>query len=180
MAAKTYLSAKEYQRDMWNLAARIRRGTWRPDYLVGLWRGGAPVAIHVHEFLKASGWKTEHLPLKCWSYTGIGENGNEVKFFGGEAVFSLFKPGDKVLFVDDVFDTGQTAAAIVGEMAKIGADAKIACVYWKKDNNRTALAPDFTVRTLGNEWLVFPHEIDGLTSEEIAQKDGYLNELLKV
>ena len=41
---KHYLSADQYQRDMWGLAANIRKSGWKPDFLVGLWRGGAPVA----------------------------------------------------------------------------------------------------------------------------------------
>lgn len=176
---KTYLSANDYQRDVWCLAAAIRKSEWKPDYLIGLWRGGAPVAIGVHEFLKATGWKIEHLPLKCFSYTGIGEQGDRVEFFAGDAVFSLLKPGDKVLFIDDVFDTGRTAKAVMEKTAKTGADARFAAVYWKKEKNLTALAPDYLARELGGEWLVFPHEIEGLTPEEIREKNEYLADLMK-
>lgn len=176
---KTFLSAEEYQHDIWKLAAEIRKSEWKPDYLIGLWRGGAPVAIGVHEFLKATGWKIEHLPLKCFSYTGIGEQVDHVEFFAGDAVFSMFESTDKVLFIDDVFDTGRTAKAVMEKMAKIGADARFAAVYWKKDKNLTALTPDYTARVLGGEWLVFPHEIEGLTSEEVRQKDEYLADLMK-
>ena len=44
---KHYLSANQYQSDMWRLASVIRKSGWKPDFLVGLWRGGAPVAIAV-------------------------------------------------------------------------------------------------------------------------------------
>lgn len=176
---KTYLSANEYQRDLWRLAAKIRRGDWRPDYLVGLWRGGAPVAIAVHEFLRYTGWNVSHLPLKCFSYTGIGEQASEVGFFAGEPVFSLFKPGEKVLFIDDVFDTGKTAEAVLAKTRASGADARFAAVYWKKENNATAFAPDYVARELGLEWLVFPHELEGLTAEEIRAKDALLADLMK-
>ena len=44
---KHYLSADDYLRDQWRLAELVRGGCWRPDFLVGLWRGGAPVAIAV-------------------------------------------------------------------------------------------------------------------------------------
>lgn len=175
---KHYLSANEYQADIWRLAAAIRASGWRPDYLVGLWRGGAPVAISVHEFLRAAGWDVRHLPLKCWSYTGIGESSSEVAFLFEKEVFSLFKPGEKVLFLDDVFDTGRTAAAVVKRMADTGAEAKVACVYRKREMNQTAIKPDFIAKDIGGEWIVFPHEIDGLTREEIAEKDPALAELL--
>lgn len=174
---KHYLTADEYQTDIWHLAARIRRSDWRPDYLVGLWRGGAPVAISVHEFLKATGWAIQHLPLKCWSYTGIGENASEVKFLFEDSFFGLFKPGDRVLFLDDVFDTGRTAAAVLSRMARTGAESRIACVYWKSEKNQTTIKPDYVERVLDGEWIVFPHEIDGLSPEEIRKKDSNLADL---
>ena len=119
---KIYLQASDYQRDIWRLAAAVRMGGWKPDFLVGLWRGGTPAAISVHEFLKVTGWSVRHAPLKCSSYDGIGSNEGEVRFFGGEAIFGAFRPGDKVLFVDDVFDTGKTAEAVAQVIADTGAE----------------------------------------------------------
>ena len=123
---KTYLAADEYLRDQWRLAAEVRRSGWRPDWLVGLWRGGAPAAISVHEFLKVSGWSLRHVPLKCASYDGIGSNDGEVVFTLGDEVFGMFRSGERVLFVDDVFDTGKTVAAVRARMASSGAEAKFA------------------------------------------------------
>jgi uncharacterized protein len=39
-------------------------------------------------------------------------------------------------------------------------------VYYKPARNRSNLNPDFYVRAT-DQWLVFPHEVDGLTREEI-------------
>ena len=177
-AAKRYLSADECLRDAWRLAAAVRGSGWRPDWLVGLWRGGTPAAIAVHEFFKASGWDVRHLPLKCWSYTGIGESSDTVRFLFGDEVFGMFRPGDKVLFVDDVFDTGGTAVAVVERSRRIGIDGKYACLYWKRPQNRTALAPDFYVADTGGDWLVFPHEFEGLSADEVREKDARLAELV--
>ena len=175
---KRYLSADEYLRDQWSLAADIRVCGWRPDWLVGLWRGGAPVAIAVHEFFKASGWNIRHVPLKCASYSGIGSNAGEVVFTLGEEIFGMFGKGEKVLFVDDVFDTGKTAAAVAARMAGIDAEMKLACVYWKPGKNKTALKPDFFVRDIGDDWIVFPHEIEGLAQAEVREKSPFLADLL--
>ena len=174
---KLYLDASEYQRDIWRLAAAVRKSGWKPDYLVGMWRGGTPPAIGVHEFLKVSGWKILHAPLKCASYDGIGKNDGGVTFFCGEAIFGRFRPGDKVLFVDDVFDTGKTAEAVVAKMASTGAEHRFACVYWKAVKNQTSLKPDYFVRDIGGDWLVFPHEMDGLSPEELREKDPFLADL---
>lgn len=177
---KKYLGAAEFLHDQWRLAASIRASGWRPDWLVGLWRGGAPVAIAVHEFLKASGWNVRHVPLKCASYDGIGKNEGDVVFTLGDEVFSMFGKDEKVLFVDDVFDTGKTAEAVCRRMSCVGAEAKLACVYWKPGKNQTALRPDFYAKDIGDDWIVFPHEIDGLSADEAREKSPFLAELLSI
>ena len=178
MNGKHYINATEYLHDTWRLASMVRTGGWRPDFLVGLWRGGAPVAVAIHEFLKVTGWNVQHIPLKCASYTGIGANSGEVVFTHGDIVFGMFRKGDKVLVIDDVFDTGKTAAAVKARMDAIGTEMRLACVYWKPEKNDTSLRPDYFVKNVGLNWIVFPHEIDGLTSEEIVEKDPALAEIL--
>ena len=176
-AVKKYLTADVCLRDAWRLASAIRGSGWRPDWLVGLWRGGTPTAIAVHEFFKATGWNVRHLPLKCWSYTGIAESSEKVEFLFGDEVFGLFSPDDKVLFVDDVFDTGGTAAAVAERSRLAGVEGKYACLYWKRPQNKTSLVPDFYVADTGGDWLVFPHELDGLSADEVREKDPLLHKL---
>ena len=178
MNEKRYIGAEGYLRDSWRLAASVRSGAWRPDFILGLWRGGAPVAIAVHEFFKVTGWDVQHIPLKCVSYTGMGENEGDVEFTHGDIVFGMFRAGDRILVVDDVFDTGKTAAAVKRRIDAIGADMRMACVYWKPEKNLTDLKPDYFVRDVGGEWIVFPHEIDGLTDGEIRSKDPVLADLI--
>ena len=175
---KHYLSADEFLHDSWRLAASVRDSGWKPDVLIALWRGGAPVGVAVHEYFKASGWNVRHIPLKCESYTAIGENAGTVKFYHGDIVFGMLRNGDKVLVVDDVFDTGKTAKAVKEQIGATGAEMRLACVYWKPGKNTTDLKPDYFCRDVGNEWIVFPHEIEGLTREEIAEKDPLLSSLL--
>ena len=175
---KHYRSADEYLRDSWRLAASVRKSGWKPDILIALWRGGAAVGVTLHEYFKVSGWDVRHIPLKCASYSGIGENAGEVVFTLGEEIFGMLRPGDKVLVVDDVFDTGKTAKAVSERVAKTGAEMRLACVYWKPEKNKTGMKPDYFVKDVGLEWIVFPHEIEGLTNEEIAVKDPLLASLL--
>ena len=178
MNDKHYLSADEYLRDTWRLAAAVRESGWQPDILIALWRGGAPVGVALHEYFKVIGWKLQHIPLKCASYTGIGENPGGVAFTHGDIVFGMLRKGDKVLVVDDIFDTGKTAAAVKQRIDEIGAEMRMACVYWKPEKNKTNLRPDYFVKDVGLDWIVFPHEIEGLTKEEIAVKDPFLAGLL--
>ena len=178
-AGKKYISGDEYLRDMWRLAAAVRKSGWQPDLLIALWRGGAPVGVAMHEFFKITGWDVKHIPLKCASYTGIGQNAGVVEFTHGDIIFGMLRKGDRVLVVDDVFDTGKTAAAVKERIDRTGAEMKMACVYWKPDKNITPLKPDYFVKDVGLDWIVFPHEIEGLTKEEIERKDPVLAGLLQ-
>ena len=175
---KHYLSADEYLRDTWRLAAAVKNSGWRPDILIALWRGGAPVGVAMHEYFKVVGWPLQHIPLKCASYDGIGSNPGIVEFTHGDIVFGMLRKGDKVLVVDDVFDTGKTAAAVKARIDAVGAEMKMACVYWKPQKNITALQPDWYVKDVGLDWIVFPHEIEGLTPDEVREKDPELAMLM--
>ena len=177
MAGKRYLSADEFLHDSWRLASAVRKSGWQPDILIALWRGGAGVGVALHEFFKATGWNVRHIPLKCASYTGIGENAGDVVFTLGEEIFGMLRPGDKVLVVDDVFDTGKTARAVKSRIDAAGAEMRMACVYWKPEKNKTDMKPDYYTKDVGLEWIVFPHEIEGLTPAEIAEKDSLLASL---
>ncbi len=179
MDTKVYIDPKEYLHDAWRLARQIYESGWRPDILIALWRGGAAPGAAIHEFLKVKGLALRHVSIKCSSYTGIGTSESTVTFdeHAAHALASLV-PGTKVLFIDDVFDTGRTAAAVHERMAAAGCEMRLACVYWKPSQNVTPYTPDYFVEKI-ERWIVFPHEIEGLTPEEVARKDPVLAELLK-
>ena len=174
---KMYLDSREYLRDTWRLARRIMDSGWRPEVLIALWRGGAAPGAAIHEFFAYHGVKLRHMPVKCASYSGIESNAGAVVFSCADEVFSKLPPGTRVLVVDDIFDTGKTAAAIKAKMTALGVDMRLACVYWKPGKNTTNLEPDFYTKKLDNSWIVFPHEMEGLTPEEIREKDPVLAEL---
>ncbi len=173
---KVYIDARDFLRDGWRLARKILDSGWRPDWLIALWRGGAPVGAAVHEFFKCHGLSPRHAALKSHSYTGIAESSDTVEFEFAESVFAAIRPGERVLVVDDVFDTGRTAAAMRGRLEAAGAEMRFGCVYYKMAGNVTGGAPDWYVRTV-DEWIVFPHELEGLAREEIVRKDPVLAEL---
>jgi len=175
---KIYLSANDYLRDSFRLARMILDSGWVPDDIIALWRGGAPVGVAVHEFLHYHGLRPRHRTLKCVSYTGIQSHTHEVALEGADAVFGSVVKGSRVLIVDDVFDSGNTARAVFERLAPYGTDARLATVYWKPGQNKTTLKPDFYVRQT-EDWLVFPHELDGLTLEEVKIKDPAVYELVK-
>lgn len=178
MEEKLYLDARDFLRDSWRLGRMILDSGWKPDVLIALWRGGAAPGAAVHEFLKIHGVSMRHAPIKCSSYTGIEQCESTVTFDHADGMLDSISPGDRVLVVDDVFDTGRTAAAVHERMKERGCNMKMACVYWKPSKNVTSFKPDFFVRIL-EQWIVFPHEIEGLTPEEIRIKDPVLAELAR-
>lgn len=177
MTKKTFVSANEYLRDSWRLARMILDSGWLPQDLIALWRGGAPVGVAVHEFLHYHGLRPRHRVLKCQSYTGIGERSHQVVFENAEAVFGSVVRGARLLIIDDVLDTGNTARAMFERLAPLGAEVRLATVYWKPNQSQTDLKPHYYVRET-DDWIVFPHEMDGLTPDEVKLKDPALYSLL--
>lgn len=176
MIHKTYVSANEYLRDGWRLARQVLDSGWLPDDLIALWRGGAPVGVTVHEFLHYHGLRPRHRVLKCQSYTGIQERAHRVVFENAEEIFGSVVRGSRVLVIDDVLDSGNTARAMLERLAPCGAEVRLATVYWKPGAAR-GLRPDYYVRET-DDWIVFPHELDGLTLDEVQLKDPELRGLL--
>ena len=63
------VAADDLLRDSFQLAANIYNAGFRPDFLVGLWRGGSAVGIAVQEGLQHFGVRTDHIAIRT-SYTG--------------------------------------------------------------------------------------------------------------
>ena len=176
MTAKKYLTANEITHDSFELAHEIYRNGFIPDAIIALWRGGSPIGIAVHEYMKMKGVKCYHTVVKCTSYTGIETSGTpEIENI--DFVMKHVGRDANVLVVDDIFDTGRTAACMKSVLGKISSNVKIATLYFKPSRNTTDFEPDFFVRKT-DAWIVFPHELEGLSREEIRAKDPFIHDLL--
>ncbi len=171
--AKTYLSADDLLTDSFRLAEQIYASDFRPTHIVGIWRGGAPVGIAVQEWLEYRGVDSDHIAIRTASYTGIDQQSREVRVYALGYLIDTLNPDDHLLVIDDVFDSGRSIEAFLAELSarcrhNMPRTVKIATVYYKPARNQTSLLPDFYVHKT-DEWLVFPHEICGLTEAEIAE-----------
>lgn len=171
MGDKIYLSANDLLRDSFKLGMKIVESGFAPTHLVGIWRGGAPVGIAVQELLEYKGIPCDHISVRTSSYAGIDRQNAEVRVYALGYLIDTLGPEDRLLVIDDVFDSGRSIRAFLLELAarcrhNMPNDVRIATVYYKPSRNRTELTPDYYVHAT-EEWLVFPHEIDGLTPEEI-------------
>jgi uncharacterized protein len=175
---KIYISANDLYKDSFKLGMNIIRSGYKPDHIVALWRGGTPVGMVIQEVFQTKLHVCNHLASKAKSYTGIGEHG-DVKVPYIATFLADLVVGQKVLIVDDVFDTGRTAARMMELLQRHGVEVKIATLYWKPNKNETQIEPHYYQHST-EAWIVFPHELEGLTAQEVAQKDPDLPEILEL
>jgi uncharacterized protein len=170
-ADKIFISAESLLRDSIELGLQVVRSGFRPTFLVGIWRGGAPIGIAVQEILEYNGIECDHVSIRTSSYTGIDQRNRTVRVHAVDYLVSGLNAEDQLLLIDDVFDSGRSLEAVIAELRgrcrrNLPEQIRIATVYYKPARNRSKLTPDFYVRAT-DQWLVFPHEMSGLTREEI-------------
>lgn len=167
---KHYISPQQLLEDSFRLAWQVYNSGYRPNYIVGVWRGGAPVGIAVQELLDVLGVEADHIAIRTSSYTGIGERSRHVKVHGLTYLTKQLESEDSLLIVDDVHDSGLSIDQVIHDLRqackKNTPDIRIATPYYKPDNNQTDRVPDYYIHET-SDWLVFPHELHGLTAAEI-------------
>ena len=173
---KRFLTGTEVLHDSFRLARLVDASAWEPDLLIILWRGGAPIGIAVHEYFVYKHRRKDHRVIACRSYAGT-EPLDRLDIAVNEQDLAMIRPGRRVLIIDDIFDTGRTAMRIKELVVSRGAEARIATLFWKPANNRTAGRPDYYLHQT-DQWVVFPHELEGLTPEEVRQKGPVVYDVL--
>ena len=160
----------------------MHKSDYRPDFIVGVWRGGTPVGIAVQEILGFCGHHSDHIAIRTASYTGIGTRDREVQVFGLNYLIERLQRDSRLLIVDDVYDTGLSVQAVVERLRQLSSDKpaidiRIATPWFKPGNNQTPVAPDYYLYET-DQWLVFPHEMAGLSRTELARNKPGLAALL--
>ncbi|WP_340679745.1 phosphoribosyltransferase family protein [Paraglaciecola sp.] len=168
---KTFITAQQLLEDSFRLASQVFEDGFRPTFIIGIWRGGAPIGIAVQEYFDFKKVVTDHIAVRTSSYYGIDQQSKTIKVHGLHYLIENANKDDTLLIVDDVFDSGRSVEALIKQIKKLSRanmphDVRIATPYFKPKNNKTELTPHYYVHTT-DEWLVFPHEIDGLTPDEI-------------
>ena len=178
---KTFIHADQLLEDSFKLAWKVYESGFRPNYIVGVWRGGAPIGIAVQEFLEVLGVTSDHIAIRTSHYSGIDKHNSSVKVYGLNYVIRQLESEDSLLIVDDVHDTGLSIQQIINDLKtackKNTPEIKVATPYFKPIKNKTARKPDFYLHET-DEWLVFPHELDGLTIDEIKENKPQLKMLI--
>ena len=180
---KIYLNANDLLLDSYRLGIDILNSGFKPDYIVGIWRGGTPVGIAVQEILHYLGVESDHIAIRTSSYYGIGKQDKTVKVHGLEYLLNNINHDDNLLLVDDVFDSGRSVQAVIETLKKKARrntpdDIRIAVPWFKPNKNMTKIIPEYYLHST-DDWLVFPHELDGLDEKEIFANKPGLEEIMK-
>lgn len=172
MSEKLYLNAQDLLEDSFRLGALVLKSGFRPSVMIAIWRGGAPIGIAVQEMLAYFGVETDHIAIRTSSYgSGIDDRRRSIRIHGMNYLIKRIRHEDRLLIVDDVFDTGHTIEAVIDDLRRKArlntpGDIRIAVPWYKPARNETGRVPDYYLHET-ESWIKFPHSLEGLTEEEI-------------
>lgn len=181
-----FIAADDLLKDSFQLAANIYEAGFRPDFLVGLWRGGSAVGIAVQEGLDYFGVPTDHIAIRT-SYTGaprysqMVSTADSIRVHGMQYLLENLCSHHSMLIVDDVYSTGSSVNAVIAQLAKrtrrnLPKDIRIATV-WFRPTEKTLQTPEYYVRET-SDWLVLPYELSGFSVDELQRSRPEMADLL--
>ena len=175
---KRIIAANDLLLDSFQLAVQIHRSGFKPDFLVGLWRGGSAVGIAVQEGLEFFGVSTDHIAIRTSyrgrdSYTEMVDKGDSIRVHGLQYLLENLGAEHSLLIVDDVYSSGSSVNAVVEQLKRktrrnLPQDIRIASV-WYRPTERTIRPPEYFVDET-DEWLVLPYELSGNSIGELREQ----------
>ncbi|GAB6392529.1 MAG: phosphoribosyltransferase [Treponematales bacterium] len=167
------------------LAKRIYGDGFLPDVIYVSLRGGVYIGNVISEYftiINRKGRPVYYAAVVARSYTGVGEAG-KIRVEGWTYAPEHLRFGDKVLLVDDIFDSGRTLNHLAGVIMSKGIpreDLKIAVhdyKYFYDKPSQLPVQPDYWCRkhdlsVKGEDlWIHYlSHELVGLSPEEREQR----------
>jgi hypoxanthine phosphoribosyltransferase len=178
---KRILTAKDLLEDSFRLGVKVLESDFKPTMIIAIWRGGTPVGMAVQEIMSYCGVEADHIAIRTSSYSGVDQR-HAVAVHGLNYIIKKIRHDDRVLLIDDVFDTGNTIKAVLEEITRRArgntpAQMRVAVPWFKPTRNETDIVPDYYLHETA-EWLVFPHELDALTLEEMQKARPLLHEII--
>jgi len=155
---KIYYSWRQFDRDVVEIARQIWTSDWRPDYLVGISRGGLPLATSLSNYMS--------IPMKPLEVS-LRDHGDCVSDLG---MADDAATGKQILICDDINDSGATFNWIVEDWQSSHRQANWDEVWngsvrfatlWDNPASKSKYSMDFTIHEKNpqiNPWIVFPWE----------------------
>ena len=136
----------------------------------------------MQEYFEYKGVETDHIAVRTSSYYGIGQQSKTIRVHGLHYLIENANADNSLLIVDDVFDSGRSVDALIKQIhtqsrLNTPRDIRVACPWYKPSKNSVDIEPDYYCHE-SEEWLVFPHELSGLTPEEIAEGKSDLKNII--
>tara|TARA_Y100001949_G_scaffold49296_1_gene41112 strand:- start:768 stop:1292 length:525 start_codon:yes stop_codon:yes gene_type:complete len=158
MADKLIVDWKEYNTIVEKLAIKVYDSGFKPDLLIGIMRGGAPIIDVLSRVFKL---KCAYLAVESYSGKDIEDQQGEL-IFSRELSSTVQNMSGNILLCDDLSDTGVTLnrsidwlknyKSLKGKIKQIKT-----AVLWKKADS--TFEPDFCAQRLkDNPWIVQPFE----------------------
>ncbi|MCF7929556.1 MAG: phosphoribosyltransferase [Spirochaetales bacterium] len=188
---KEYISYNTVRDNAVRLAHAIHEDGFVPDIIYVLLRGGAYLGNVVSEYFKIvrkNARPVFYAAVVARSYTDVRER-DRVMVDGWTYHPDHLRHGDRILLVDDIYDTGRTInhlASIINAKGIPREDIKIAVHDYKEfsyHNDPLPIQPDYycrkhTISTPDDDiWIHYmSHEIVGLSEEEIRSQYSDIDE----
>jgi hypothetical protein len=142
----------DFVADVRTLAAALAADRdWQPTFLIGIGRGGLVPAVFLSH---ATGLPT----LSCDLSTGVRDFADDVLV----RLAARTQAGERLLFVDDINDSGRTIGLLRETLAQAGAAQGAIRFATLIDNVGSTQRIDYRARTLDRsttkDWFVFPWE----------------------
>jgi len=147
----TRIPHDDYVAMVLSLAEQIGAGDWTPSFIIGIGRGGLAPAVYLSH---ATG-----LPMLSVDHS------SEVPDFADAPLVRLAartREGERLLFLDDINDSGRTIAKLRRALVEAGAVPANVRFATLVDNSGSAERVDYRARTIDRartrDWFVFPWE----------------------
>ena len=193
---KEFLPYDKVRNDAIKLGHKILQDGFVPDIIYTSLRGGAYMSNVISEYFKLAlkGKKPVlYAAVVARSYTDIKEH-DSVRIDGWTYSPEYLRPGDKILLVDDIYDSGRTLNFLVEALLEKGvprSDIKVVVHDYKNFTYKETLPikPDYWCRKFDinsendDRWIHYmSHELVGLKPEELEKhyysQDPELKEIL--
>ncbi|MGP1587653.1 MAG: phosphoribosyltransferase [Treponemataceae bacterium] len=181
---KEFLPYDKVRNDALKLAYKIYKEGFIPDVIYCSLRGGAYMANVISEYFKLV-CKEKHpvyyASVIAHSYTDI-RSASKMKLDGWTYSPDYLRSGDKILLVDDIFDTGNTVNFLVDILLSKSIprkDIKVAVhdyKYYTNKREQLPIQPDYWCRKFvidnceEDRWIHYmSHELIGLSKKELEE-----------
>jgi hypoxanthine phosphoribosyltransferase len=158
MTNKRYISQKEIETGVLDIVSQMYSDDWRPDYIVGVTRGGLIPAVMMSHY---TGIRMETIDVRLRDTFNSPEHALWMAEDAGA--------GKRILILDDINDTGETFKWIVKDWEESNPPADWLDIWGNNvrfatiiDNAPSAFDVDYSSIEINKAedpaWIVFPFE----------------------